>query len=559
MRKKLFLGVIFISLSLFVIGQSQRLVLVEEATNASCGPCAGQNPAFDALLHSNLDKVIPLKYHWYFPGYDPMHNHNVDENNSRVSYYGINGVPHALIDGVSIAGSNYLGAPANCSQTKINDAYAIPSPFEISITHEINDGVIYISMLIKATEAVSGNLWARIAVVEKHIHFSSPPGSNGETDFYDVMKKMLPNPGGTQLNNSFEVGDYVIIQQSWELANVYDIDELGVVGFVQDNSSKVVHQAGDSSTEPFSPLFTNDADLVEIQNIPSKNCLGTVSPMVVLRNNGSETLTSANIVYEVNNGEPVTYQWTGNLGFLESEIVALEEADFLMTATNTINIEIENANGQVDDYEGNNTSSVSFEEAQEVTSPVKFILRLDDNPEETSWEIKHSFGDVLYSGGDYTTPGEMIIFDLDIDQTDCYIFNIYDTGGDGLTGNGLWVLAHNGSSIFAEGAEFGFSEEVQFSISYTGIDESVSPDDMAVYPNPVTNMAYVSFDLQRSENIDLNVYNSLGEVVYKVSGETFTKGNHTLKINTSKFVDGIYYVNLNYNGNNYQEKIIVAK
>ena len=134
MKKNFLLSIILVSFSLFVVGQSQRLVFVEEATNASCGPCASQNPAFDALLQANTDKVVALKYHWYFPGYDPMYNHNQEENNSRVSYYGINGVPHALIDGTSISGSSYLGAPANCSQAKIDDAYAVPSPFEITMS-----------------------------------------------------------------------------------------------------------------------------------------------------------------------------------------------------------------------------------------------------------------------------------------------------------------------------------------------------------------------------------------------------------------------------------------
>ena len=35
--------------------QSTRLVLAEEFTQASCGPCASQNPTFNNLLNANCD------------------------------------------------------------------------------------------------------------------------------------------------------------------------------------------------------------------------------------------------------------------------------------------------------------------------------------------------------------------------------------------------------------------------------------------------------------------------------------------------------------------------
>ncbi|RLD57730.1 MAG: hypothetical protein DRJ05_09210 [Bacteroidetes bacterium] len=556
MRKNILLSVILISFSLFVVGQSQRLVFVEEATNASCGPCASQNPAFDALLQANSDKLVALKYHWYFPGYDPMYNHNQDENNSRVAYYGINGVPHALIDGTSITGSSYLGAPANCSQAKIDAAYAIPSPFEITISHEVNNGVIYVAMLVEATESVSGNLRARLAVVEDHIHFNSSPGSNGETDFYNVMKKMLPGPGGNTLNSSIEDGEYFLIQESWELANIYDMGQLGVVGFIQDNTSKGIHQGAKSSTDPITPLYSNDAEITEISNISVSNCVGRFDPVIVLRNNGSDVLTSANITYTINNEDPVTFQWTGNLAFLESETIALDEAVFTVLDENTVNFEIEEPNGIVDDYPANNIKSIEISKGIEAEETITLILKLDDNPEETTWEFTNSQGDVIHEGGPYSTPGQQIFEQYEFVTTDCYIFNIYDAAGNGLDG-GTFAIGF-GSTIIVQGSDFGSKDEGQFRVLFTGVDEIADNTGFSVYPNPVSNLAFVSLDLPGSENIDLNIYNSLGEVVYNIS-KTLSEGNHTLEINTSQFINGIYYINMNYGEKNYQEKIIVTK
>ena len=134
------------------------------------------------------------------------------------------------------------------------------------------------------------------------------------------MKKLLPNQSGVTLP-AFEPGDYVILQHEWEHQNVYELDELAAVGFIQNNGNKEVLQSANSSIDMFVPLYSNDVELMKVSNISLTNCDGKIQPVVEIRNNGSTNLTTLDIVYTVNSGEPVTYEWTGNLGFLESETV----------------------------------------------------------------------------------------------------------------------------------------------------------------------------------------------------------------------------------------------
>ncbi|HFC00506.1 MAG TPA: hypothetical protein ENJ53_06845, partial [Phaeodactylibacter sp.] len=105
-------GLLFTFLLLMIhglsFGQAQRKAFVEEFTNASCGPCASQNPDFNALIANNLDKVVVLKYQTDFPGYDPMNEQNPSEVDTRQAYYSVNGVPTAIIDGVT-PGNDYGG------------------------------------------------------------------------------------------------------------------------------------------------------------------------------------------------------------------------------------------------------------------------------------------------------------------------------------------------------------------------------------------------------------------------------------------------------------------
>src|ERR1035437_2179900 len=111
--KKLILCSFFLATAILGFSQSQRFVMFEEFTNASCGPCASQNPAFDALLNSNTSKCTSIKYHTNWPGVDPMNAQNPTDAGARVTYYQVTGVPYACMDGSPITGSNYVGAPAN--------------------------------------------------------------------------------------------------------------------------------------------------------------------------------------------------------------------------------------------------------------------------------------------------------------------------------------------------------------------------------------------------------------------------------------------------------------
>ncbi|MGY0219405.1 HNH endonuclease signature motif containing protein [Endozoicomonadaceae bacterium StTr2] len=92
---------------------------------------------------------------------------------------------------------------------------------------------------------------------------------------------------------------------------------------------------------------------------------------------------------------------------------------------------------------------------------VNLTLVTDNYGSETSWTLKNSGGTSLYNGSGYhsnTTINKA--FCLDDGQ---YSFTIYDSYGDGLTGNGGYRIAV-GSKVLAEGAQFSSSETKTFSI-----------------------------------------------------------------------------------------------
>lgn len=551
MRKHFYLLILFASLATFSFGQSQRLVLLEHFTQASCGPCATYNPQINTMLANNPDKFTAIMYHTSWPGYDPMYNHNTVENGARTTYYSVNSVPNSVLDG-----NVYNGHPNGWNINTVNSRYDVPSPCDVYIHHELSEDetILSVNMMIHATETMEEGLKAQLAVIEKYIYLPNA-GSNGEDDFYNVMKKLLPNQAGTNLP-AMEAGDYIILQFEWEHQNVYDLDELAAVGFVQNNDNKEVLQAANSSDVLFDPMFANDAEVTMVQNISYTNCNGMIQPEIMIRNNGSDALTSMDVHYTVNGGDPVVFSWTGNLGFLESEMVMLPESDFSVIEENELVITLEDPNGVADEYSQNNVRTVAIDQAPLGDEEMTLYMILDDNPEETTWEVTNYQGDVIHEGGPYTTPGETILEQLSFTSTNCYTFTIYDAGGDGLSQGGSIAFGF-GSNYLINAVNFGSKAEAQFSIEFTGVNDQDILEEFNVFPNPADDVLNISFTLKKQSTYSCTLLNAAGQEVLKEESVKALSGGQSVRVHLNGLNPGVYYVQIKADTFSRTEKVIV--
>jgi hypothetical protein len=228
--------------SLASFGQSQRMVLVEEFTQASCGPCAQANPALNNTLSTNASKAVSIKYQTSWPGVDPMNDQNPTDVSKRVTYYNVGAVPNVSMDGKPAT------TPGTITTTSITKEYGVASPFKMLVTQQLNgkQDSISIDCTITATKdfTTTGPFYLRVALVEKTITFSKAPGSNGEKEFYSVMRKMYPSATGTSLpvtwaNGKTQTVSFKVVLPTY----IYNKAQLGVVAFLQSDNDKVVQQA----------------------------------------------------------------------------------------------------------------------------------------------------------------------------------------------------------------------------------------------------------------------------------------------------------------------------
>jgi hypothetical protein len=151
----------------------------------------------------------------------------------------------------------------------------------------------------------------RLAIIEKVINFDAAPGSNGETEFFDVMRRMVPNATGTTL-----VGTWTNAQtQSFTFGVamptfIYDLLQIRVVGFIQTDGDKVVHQAGMSA--PYQ--LSNYASIASVNTVSNTiTCSTSITPSILIENNGTNPLTSAVVSYTIDGGTALTENFSGNI------------------------------------------------------------------------------------------------------------------------------------------------------------------------------------------------------------------------------------------------------
>ena len=512
--------------------QNERVLLFECFTNTGCGPCAQQNPALDALISNNGDRIAAIKYHMSWPSAnDPMYLHNTADNDARRGVYNVNAVPHTVVDGIRFA-----DVPSGLNQNIVNNWLAIQSPLELRLGYELDEtaGIITVHVMGRATADINGNCKLYVGVIEKEIHFNSAPGPNGEKDFYSVMKKLLPSATGTFIGEMKE-GDYFAYSFSWEWANVYNVDQLDAIAWVQNQNSKEVYQACRSS-QNMQPFYANEAGVSNVTNVKSVNCSGLAEPFVELSNFGSNPLTSAELEVWVFDELLKTVNWTGNLPTYASEQVALGEVNFDIEANQekTLAVKIKSVNGGADEAPTNDIAIYDFKGAPETVGKVlKLTIRTDNNPQETTWQVKNmTTGEIVQQGGPYDQANHNYTETLEITGDGCYDLTIFDAGGDGLAdGNGFYGLKAGSTTLFS-GTVFKDSESNEFSYEVTAaVDESLS-ETVDVYPNPTSGMLNIVCVGEQS----VTLYNMAGQRVFE------GRANGWLQIDMKRFGAGVYAV-----------------
>ena len=252
---------------------TQRIPMFETFTSSTCPPCVPGNIQLESILSANPNNYTSLKYQMSFPGAgDPYYT---DEGGNRRTYYGISSVPRLEIDG------GWDSNPNSLTQQDFDDNYNIPSFTNLTATYSVAGQSIQVDVSVDPIDNISSsNLVVHIAVFEYLT--TGNVGTNGETEFQHVMKKMLPNSNGNSIS-ALQAGVAQTVSQSYDFNGSYRLP---------NDAQSPINHAIEHSVEGFDDLGV----AVWVQDVTTKEILqSTTATLVVGIENTNNQLLSAKI------------------------------------------------------------------------------------------------------------------------------------------------------------------------------------------------------------------------------------------------------------------------
>lgn len=304
--------------------------------------------------------------------------------------------------------------------------------------------------------------------------------------------------------------------------------------------------------------FTNSVEIIDIikpslKDEHSRKNPVCGKPMIKIRNYGSAPLTSLEIEYNVEGGSINTFNWSGNLSFMETEEVELPNLNS-WNGSNIFEVTLKNPNGEMDEYGANNYMKSEFEYVPEY--PETFALWVGTNSgvintltqeSETSWDFYDKNGIPIFTSGSLisnTQYRDTLTF-----SPGCYTFIMEDTDEDGLDfwansdGSGLVRFREIGASwLKSFNADFGTNIIHQFTVGGSQtLTEEENSSLWEIFPNPSKETILIEgFSETKSQ---ITIFDNLGKKIINITSEN--SGLISERLDVSNFESGVYFVEIN--------------
>ena len=281
-------------------------------------------------------------------------------------------------------------------------------------------------------------------------------------------------------------------------------------------------------------------DAQAISSLPGGTvCDLTITPVVTIKNHGTETLTSIDIIYSIDGGATSTVNWTGSLTTGEIEDVTLPEI-ITSEGEHTLEATLENPNGFIDADAGDNTTETEF-----IVSLTGLPLPLSQGFESSGFPYD---GYTIYNPDDYYTWERTN--DAAALGTYSILMNHYDNAANGqiddfvipaydLTGmTDISFSFDVAYALYTASGEFSDTLEILISddcgVSWESVYKKANPD---LQTAPTTASSFVPEDDEwRNEVIDLTGY--LGSAQLFVKFRTISDYENNLYVDNINLNDG---------------------
>ncbi len=202
------------------------------------------------------------------------------------------------------------------------------------------------------------------------------------------------------------------------------------------------------------------------------------------------------------------------------------------------------------------------------TNSATLTIVLDNYPGETSWNIKNSANTIVASGGTYGSQpsGSTVNIPLCL-PNGCYTLTMLDSYGDGICcayGNGSYTLKNSSNVVLASGGSYTTQDVKSFCFTGSTPPQGAAPglgalpgdETFKAYPNPANDMLHLRWHNEVAATAAIVLTDLAGRKVatYTVNGN---QGINTFDIALEKLPSGMYLLQLDAGGKQFQQKVMV--
>jgi len=302
---------------------------------------------------------------------------------------------------------------------------------------------------------------------------TTEPGSSG-SPLFDQNQRVIGQLYGGTANCNNNIDDYY---GRFDLSWNGNSSSTRLRDWLDPSNSGVTVLDGFDPNAPTVALDAAVQSIVGVEN-GATLCDNTVNLSFTLRNRGTDVLTSATINWTLNGVPQTAINWTGSLNFNQTTTINLPQLN-LGNGQQTVVVTVTDPNGSVDQNANNDSVSVTFTTVD--GQQMSVVIRTDEYPEETSWEIRNAQNQVVASGNGGSAASTLTTIPNCL-ADGCYTFTIFDSFGDGLCcqwGQGYFELLSPEGAIMGSGAQFTSQMSVQFCLPF-------------LVPEPVANFSVAS-------------------------------------------------------------------
>lgn len=531
-------------------------VVLEEFTGIHCVYCPSGHAIAKSIQDANPDKVSLINIHA-----GSFSNPGPGEPDFRTAYgtalanqSGLVGYPAATVNRTNFPGREQ-GAPGTTALNRNNWAWASNNILGqssnvnvgVEATIDVTTGIltVHVEAYYTANSPQSTNL-LNVALMQNNT--KGPQTGGNMCDQYVHMHRlvdMITGQWGEEITNT-TAGTFVDRTYVYAIPADYrgvpvEIADMEVAAYISETHQTI--PSGNRAYPTYLGLLANDANLKQV--IPFKDpCANLIAPEIVIQNTSQNTLNSLEISYSVNGEPPLSYTWTGTLTPMQYEEVTLPEMRFVMGSTNTLTVTLPN-----DDNNANNTGTFTFNKAYDATTTINMELKTDQYGSECRWDIKDFAGTIIYKGGPYGA--NQTINETFTLPSNCYIFSVRDTYGDGGGPVKLTDTDPNNTVFWTTDGKFGCGTSVNFSTDGFILNVGNSSlEDVSVFPNPATTI----LNVLNAEDASIQVYDVLGKLILSKTDIALQE-----QLDVSRFQTGTYFLKISKDNMVTTKRFIISK